>query len=104
MLYSVLDKVEFGGMEGDVVTLRVPRKWVMYFQMLERKKDNLEELLSGAFGRAVRARVTMEGAKERASTEKSADAGKALSQVFDVFGRENVSVVDAQDDDSQAPF
>ena len=46
----------------------------------------------------------MEGAKERASTEKSADAGKALSQVFDVFGRENVSVVDAQDDDSQAPF
>ncbi len=91
-LYHPMAALKCLGEEGGVVRLALPKKWNMYLGVLtnDAKKQLLEQAVSAAYGRPMRTQITLED-----ETKKPVVAQRdVLDQVYDLFGRENVSVLD----------
>ncbi len=90
-LFAPLHYGRFAGIDGDVAHIEFPKGSEVYRNMLlaAGRAQRVEEALSQAAGRPVKADFVMEAEKKKAS-----GAQQALSAVFDAFGRENVQVVD----------
>ena len=91
--YSPLSKAKFAGVEGDVVTLVFPKEGAIYIKMLEREnaRASVEGQLSAAFGRPMRMKLSTEAAPQKT---QGAGARENLSNIYDVFGRDKVEVID----------
>lgn len=91
--YSPLSKAKFAGVEGDVVHLVFPKEGAIYIKMLEREnaRASVEGQLSAAFGRPMRMKLSAEAAPQKA---QSTGARENLSNIYDVFGRDKVEVID----------
>ena len=91
-VFPLVAQAVYLGLEGDVATLEIPKKWKMYYTVLEStgKKQLVEQALSQAAGSQVHLRVVLQGGQ----VSKPAAAKSNLTQVYEAFGRENVVVVD----------
>lgn len=93
--YSPLSKAKFAGVEGDAVRLVFPKEGAIYIKMLEREsaRASVENQLSAAFGRPMRMVLS---ADTPAAAQKAQNAGarENLSNIYDVFGRDKVEVID----------
>jgi len=89
---SMLPKMAFAGIEGDVVTVEFGRDGIMVKKVLESKSAIIEAALSEAFGQAMRLRTRNAG--EGPSPKTSAAAKSIIEQSYDIFGRENIQLTD----------
>ena len=89
----LVQQAVFTGVDGDIATLEFPQKWKMYYQVLQSnaKKEVVEKALSEAFERSIRLRLALQGDKTAQSPNTSR---QTLATAFDVFGRDNVVVLD----------
>lgn len=90
---SPLQSMRFTGFDGEKLSVEFSKKQMMHMKVLERKKDLINQALTDAFGADVTVVMTLEGA---GATEKklSATARDVINQSYDVFGRENIELVD----------
>lgn len=91
-LYSVIAKLRFKGEEGDTLRILIPKETeVMFYKRWASAKVRaaVEEALSAQAGRTMHIQPVNENPE---AVRDSADAD--AQKVFDVFGRENVQLVD----------
>lgn len=90
---SPLQSMRFTGFDGEKLSVEFSKKQMMHMKVLERKKDLINQALTDAFGADVTVVMSLEGA---GATEKklSATARDVINQSYDVFGRENIELVD----------
>ncbi|MEG2859167.1 MAG: DNA polymerase III subunit gamma/tau [Clostridia bacterium] len=97
-IYPLVEQARFLSVTQDVMTIEIPKKWKMYYTVLSTaKKAATENAISEALEQPMRLQVTLEGAGKAAPSAQRQN----LTQAYDVFGRENVVVVD---DEQEAPF
>lgn len=91
-LLAPIMRGQFAGIQGDVVHLRFPREEAIYCNMFnqEARKERVEAMLSEAAGRPMKLAAQLEPEKPTVKPE----AKNTREHVFEVFGRENVQVVD----------
>ena len=90
---SPLQSMRFLRFDGSVVTVEFSKKQMMHMKVLERKKGMIEEALAAAFGAPVTVSMALEGSA--AEEKKVADVARdVINQSYDVFGRENIDLVD----------
>ena len=91
-VFPLVAQATYLGLEGEVATLEIPKKWKMYYTVLEStgKKQLVEQALSQAAGSPIHLRVVLQGSQ----VSKPAAPKSNLTQVYEAFGRENVVVVD----------
>lgn len=94
-LYGPLARVHRVDIDGDTARISFLKKDNMFMNLLRQdvKIKQLELRLSEAFGRPMRA-VVVEDAPQAAKSASASPARGNIEQVYDVFGRENVSVID----------
>ena len=84
----------FAGIREGQALLEFPKRWQMYYAVLQNagtgKRQLIEEALSQAAGRPISLRLALQ---ENRSASRSA-AKENLTQIYEAFGRENVVVVD----------
>ena len=87
-----LGSMRFMSFDGARVTVEFSKKQMMHQKLLERKTALINEALSQAFGASVSIVMRQEGG---APEKKLSDtAREVINQSYDVFGRENIEVVD----------
>lgn len=88
-----LGTMRFLNFDGARVTVEFARNRMMNMKLLERKKAMINEALTAAFGAQVSISMTLEGS---GAPEKNVSdtARKVIDQSYDVFGRENIDIVD----------
>ena len=90
---SPLGSMVFTGFDGQQVTVEFAKKQMMHMRILERKKSLIEEALTAAFGFPVSIAMALEGSG--AAEKKLPDVARdVINQSYDVFGRENIDIVD----------
>lgn len=90
---STLPSMIFVSYENDVVTAEFSKKTMMHMRLLERKKEQLEQILSDAFGRPTALRMVVEGDSAAPRSASNATAKKVIEQSYDIFGRENIDLI-----------
>lgn len=92
-LFAPIAQGKYGGLDGDTVRVIFSKGGEVFCNMLrqETRREQVEAILSKAAGRPLKLAVEMETAVKAGDAAKSKDM---LQQAFDVFGRENVQVVD----------
>lgn len=88
-----LDSMRFIRFDGNTVIVEFTRKNMMHMKLLERRKAQIDAALSEAFGAPVAVAMRVEGANVPPKPVSDA-ARDVINQSYDVFGRENVEVVD----------
>ena len=83
----------FVGVNGDVVQVEFPKKSMMHMKMLERRLSVFNEALTAAFGRQMSIAMRLEGAAS-AAAKAANPAKKVIEQSYDIFGRENIDIMD----------
>jgi len=79
--------------DGQQVRVEFAKKQMMHMKVLERKKPMIDEALTAAFGTPVGIAMQLEGSG--APEKKLSDVAKdVINQSYDVFGRENIDLVD----------
>ena len=93
---KALAGMRFVRFDGKTVFVEFSKKEIMFMKVLERKKAMLAEALSRAFDAPTAIDMRLEGAGTGVAPEKKlSDAARdAITQSYDVFGRENVSLED----------
>ena len=88
-----LDSMRFVRFDGERAYVEFSKKQMMHMKVLERKKTLIDAALSDAFGSPVGVVMGIEGA---ATVEKKvSDAARdVINQSYDVFGRENIEIID----------
>jgi len=91
-IYSQLLQGRFEGIQGDAAHMVFPKEGEIYLNTLKLpvRLSQLEELLSEAAGKPMKCRLEL----ERKTPAPKRTQEDTLQKVFDVFGRENVQVVD----------
>ena len=89
-----LQSMRFIRFDGEKVFAEFEKKQMMHMKVLERKKELISQALTEAFGSPVTIAMSVEG--EGAAMEKklSTVARDVINQSYDVFGRENIELVD----------
>ncbi len=95
-LFGPLSKLSRVQIDGDTARILFQKKDNMYMNLLraESKLKQLEALISEAFGRPMRAVIAEDAPGGSKPVVASAPARSNIEQVYDVFGRDVVSVVD----------
>lgn len=91
---TMLGKMRFAGVEGDVVTVEFGGDAIMVRSLIERKTDIIEAALSQAFGRDMHLRTAMAGATASAAPATAKAARKVIEQSYEVFGRDKIDLTD----------
>lgn len=91
---SPLASMRFLRFDGQRVIVNFNKKQLMHMRMLERKKPMLEAALSEAFGAPVGIHMTTENDGDAQAKTVSQTAREVINQSYDVFGRENIDIVD----------
>ena len=90
---SPIQSMRFMRFDGERVFVEFPKKQMMHMKILERKKAMIDEALTAAFGQPVGIAMSLEGAG--IVEKKLSDVAKdVINQSYDVFGRENIEIVD----------
>ena len=90
---SPLQSMRFLRFDGQQVRVEFAKKQMMHMKVLERKKPMIDEALTAAFGTPVGIAMQLEGSG--APEKKLSDVAKdVINQSYDVFGRENIDLVD----------
>ena len=90
---SPLGSMRFIGFDGHSVTVEFAKSRMMHMKVLERKKAMFDEALTDAFGAPVSIAMVLEGSG--AAEKKVSDTARdIINQSYDVFGRENIDLVD----------
>ena len=86
-------------MNGDFVDCVVDKKNLMALRTLAMKQKELDALMSEAMGRGVvlRMRERTQAAAPAAPAGLSRNTREAIDQATELFGRENLSVIDASE-------
>ncbi|MDL2206997.1 hypothetical protein LJC33_08840, partial [Eubacteriales bacterium OttesenSCG-928-N13] len=86
--------LKYLGEDGDIVQLAVPKKWNMFLMLLQQdsKRQLIEQQMAEAYGRPMHAQIVAEGESQPKPARPPAQ--QSLQQAYDLFGRENVSVLD----------
>ncbi len=94
--YSPLSKAHFVGLQGDQLLLSFPAQGEIYIRMLEREATRVcvEKYFSEAFGKTIQIKMEVEGSKANTSPQDEKQNKELVNQVFDVFGRDKVEVID----------
>ena len=88
-----LDSMRFMRFDGQRAFVEFSKKQMMHMKVLERKKPMIEAALAEAFGAPVSVNMALEGSGEQ--EKKVADVARdVINQSYDVFGRENVELLD----------
>lgn len=90
---STLPSMLFVSYENDVVTAEFSKKTMMHMRLLERKKEQLEQILSDAFGRPTALSMVVQGDSAAPKSASNATAKKVIEQSYDIFGRENIDLI-----------
>ncbi len=90
---SPLGTMRFMRYEGNQVFVEFEKKHLMNMRLLERKKQMIDGALSEAFGTAISIVMRTEDDANAAKTV-SAVAKDVINQSYDIFGRENIDIVD----------
>ena len=90
---SPLSSMVFIGFDGQQVTVEFAKKQMMHMKVLERKKAMIEEALTAAFGSPVSIAMVLEGSA--LPEKKLSDVARdVINQSYDVFGRENIEIIE----------
>lgn len=90
---SPLGSMVFIGFDGQQVTVEFAKKQMMHMKVLERKKAMIEEALTAAFGSPVSIAMVLEGSA--LPEKKLSDVARdVINQSYDVFGRENIEIIE----------
>ena len=90
---SPLGSMRFTGFDGQRVTVEFAKNRMMHMKVLERKKALIDEALTAAFGATVSVAMALEGSG--APEKKTSDVARdVINQSYDVFGRENIDLVE----------
>lgn len=94
-LYAPMTQGRFQGIEGDVARVIFPRGGEIFLNMLGQagRQAKIEALLSEAAGHPMTLSLAMEAEKKETTDRQKS----SMQSVFDIFGRENVEVVDEPD-------
>ena len=88
----MIKKMDFASLEENLLTVTFdPKKNMMAKGVLEKKTELVEAALSEAFGAKIRFAMRPEGEKARTL---SAEAKNVIEQAYDIFGRDNIEVID----------
>jgi len=88
-----LAAMRFIRFDGNQVVVEFAKKDMMDKMLLERKRNMIQEALSGAFGQPVGIAMNIEGST--AAEKKLSDTARdVINQAYDVFGREKTSIED----------
>ncbi len=95
-MYMPLSKLHRVELDGDLVRILFQKKDNMFMVLFRQdaKVKQLEQLISEAFGRPMRAVIAEDAPGGPKPAVASAPARSNIEQVYDVFGRDNVSMVD----------
>ena len=89
-----LDSMRFLRFDGERVFVEFSVKQMMHLRLLERKKEVIEAALSEAFASPVGIVMAAEGSVAAPEKKVSDVAREIINQSYDVFGRENIEIVD----------
>ena len=79
--------------DGEKVFAEFEKKQMMHMKVLERKKAMIEEALTAAFGSPVSIAMVLEGSA--LPEKKLSDVARdVINQSYDVFGRENIEIIE----------
>ena len=88
-----LASMVFAGISGDTVTTEFPKKNLMHMKVLERKTPIIDAALTEKFGRPMHIAMRLEGTGAT-QTKTATPAKKVIEQSYDIFGRENIEIMD----------
>lgn len=91
---SPLGSMRFVRFDGQQVVVDFDKKQMMHMRMLERKKPMIEAALSEAFGAPVGIHMAVENDPSLQTKTVSQTAREVINQSYDIFGRENIDIVD----------
>ena len=88
-----LDSMRFLRFDGQRAFVEFSKKQMMHMKVLERKKGLIEAALSEAFHAPVTVNMALEGGEVQ-EKKLAGVARDVINQSYDVFGRENIELVD----------
>ena len=91
---SPLASMRFVRFDGQQVVVDFEKKQMMHMKMLERKKPLIEAALSETFASPVGIHMTIENDQAAQPKGVSQVARDVINQSYDIFGRENIDIVD----------
>ena len=90
--WNMIQKMNFASLEENLLVVTFdPRKNMMAKGVLEKKTGLVEAALSEAFGANIRFAMRPEGEK---AVKISGEAKNVIEQSYDIFGRENIEIID----------
>jgi len=88
---NMLKKMEFASLEDNLLIVTFAPTMSIAKGVLEKKTEIVEAALSETFGAKIRFAMQPEGERAR---KMSSEAKNVIEQAYDIFGRENIEVID----------